>query len=222
MKTIEGRGERGMEAEIADWGRRFYPRLIENPVLIESLYRKKVLNQVTSQQTMAYPLGKIASLEPNKVVALIVTKVDSTVRTHQVCSVCHRKACTDSTHPPERIPFYAVSMTAGDESGMDKFHRVGTDKADVDLIEQNEDFVIHAMLKTPGQYGREVAIKRIVPLSKANVEAWGRVDDYWAVHGGEMGVAEDEFSKVTAGLEKELTPFMEMVFIAHVGGRVKF
>jgi hypothetical protein len=210
-----------MDAEIEKWGREHYPYVMSNPKLIESLYRKKVLNQPSmSLQTMAYQLSSISELKADMPVSLIVTKVESSVNTMDVCKECNkRKGCEHNTG---RVPFYICRMIAGDQSGIESFERIGTDKAVVDIIEGNELFVVSGVLKVSEKFGREFYIKSIAALTPEQLTAWSKLDDYKEVHGGEGGLSEEEFEFATKANKELLSPIFERVFISHANGRVKW
>ncbi len=221
-----------MEPVIEAWGREHYPRLMENEKLIEALYRRKVLNRPTMvSQIMAYPLKRVLNLVPNESASLIITKVDSTVIERSVCKVCNRSAknCKTnqqegSAHTFEAIPFYVVNMLAGDESGMQKFQRLGTDRDSVDAIEHGEVFVVTGSLKksTNEKWGDEFDIKSFAVISGEQKEAWDVLEDYYSIHGGEGGIAEEEFKKFVDGKAELMAPILERVYVSHLDGRVRF
>jgi hypothetical protein len=221
-----------MEPVIEQWGRENYPRLMENEKLIEALYKRKVLNKPTLvSQIMAYPLKKVVNLVPDEAASVIVTKVESTVTERSVCKVCNRsnKNCAKaqqegSKHTFEATPFYVVNMLAGDETGMQKFQRLGTDRDSVDAIEHGEVFVLTGSLKksTNERWGDEFDIRSFAVLSTEQKEAWDSLDDYNSIHGGEGGLSEDEFNKFVDGKQELMAPIFERVYVSHLDGRVRF
>lgn len=215
-----------MEAVIEQWGRANYPRLMENPSVVEELYRKKVLNQPSkSQAVMAYPLTRVKSLAELRVgtpVTLVVTKVDSRTQKTDICKTCNRRRCIETGHTNERLPFYIVSMTGADESGIGTFKRVGSDPYAIELVEGSEEFIVSGTYKRNEKYGDEFAMTAIVPVSKEQLSAWDALEDYASVHGGEGGMDELEFNKFIEGKEKLLQPFFERIFIDRSAGRVKW
>jgi hypothetical protein len=209
-----------MEAEIEKWGRENYPRLMDNQKLIESLYRKKVLNQPTMiAQATAYPLVKVNTLQPAKVVSLIITKVESNIRELQVCRECNRAKCT---HDVGKVAFYVCRMVAGDDTAMENFERVSTNKDLIDVIDKNEEFLVSGSLKVDEKYGRSFSIKSAAPLTKEQIAAWERLEEYNSIHGGEAGLSEEEFENATKLNKELLHPFFERVFISRQNGRVKW
>lgn len=213
-----------MEPNIERWGRENYPRLMTNPELIESLYKKKVMHQPTILQAVAYPLVKVGAVRPENAVTLIVTKVDSSVRSVEggVCKQCSKKICTETGHGPERKPFYICTMVAGDDTASMTFKRIGSEKEPIEIIQQNEEFIISGTLHEKEKFGREFDIKSVEALTKEQLTAWDALADYYDVHGGEAGISEEEFSLQTKNREVALKPFMEKVFISRAGGRVKW
>lgn len=222
-----------MEPSIELWGREHYPRLMENPALIEKLYQRKVLNKPTMVgQVMAFPLEKVRDLKAGKAVSMIVTKVDTTITSREACKECFKspKNCTNPAHHTapggevEKIALYTVNMLAGDETAMTKFQRPFADKEVADSIENGDVFVMTGSFKIDdtGKWGNEFVIKSFAVLTQEQKDAWDALDDYYSIHGGEGGISEDEFAKVTAGKEELLEPIFERVYISHLDGRVRF
>jgi hypothetical protein len=210
-----------MEPVIEAWGRKNYPRLMGNPRAIEQLYKRQVLGQPTmTNQITAYPLSKIVDFKQGKVVTALVTKVEAHTRTLDVCKQCFKRTCEHAGG--ERIPFYVCRMIGVDETSTESFERLGTDKSLVDVIEENTEFIVSGALKVDEKWGREFQVKNIAPLTKEQLEAWDKLDDYAEVHGGEGGLSEEEFELATKLNRELLSPFFERVYISHVGGRVRW
>ena len=209
-----------MEPEIEKWGRENYPRLMENPRAIETLYRRKVQNQpVMTSQVSAYRLERLAELKPNEVVTVIVTKADVTVRELSVCKECNRSKCE---HDVGRIPFYVVKMLAFDGSGQQYLEQIGTNKEIVDTAQGYEEFIATGQFKLNEKYGNEFGVKNMSPVSRRQLEAWDALQDVQTLKGGDAGISEEEFAEATKGKEELLAPFFDRVFISHQNGRVKW
>jgi hypothetical protein len=194
------------------WGKENYPHLVGNEDAIVKLYKSRMLGEKIVEKTaFIYPYKSIASLELDVPAMIMVTKINLLKsKPVDVCKVCGRKVCAEHSG---RVTKYANSYLMADSSGVVEVFTF-EDNSIINVLESEENFIIMGILTANKFSGKSFVLKSIVPLSKAEVDTFISVMDYFTVNAAGNTLDEEKYNTFVSTLpRKDLCPKLERYYI---------